>query len=86
MRVPNEALAAYQASADWSQFTRIVPFIGAGPGDVDGDGVINVQDVTSLMDMLLNGEQLPPYIDVDGDGEVNVKDITELIDLLLGAS
>ena len=85
LRVPNEALAAYQTSENWKQFTRIVPFIGAGPGDVDGDGVINVQDVTSLTDMLLNGEELPPYIDVDGDGEVNVKDITELIDLLVNA-
>lgn len=83
LRVPNEALAAYQAANYWKEFSRIVPFIGAGPGDVDGDGVINVQDVTGLIDMLLSGEELPPYVDVDGDGQVNIKDITDLIDLLL---
>ena len=82
--VPNESLAAYKAHEEWSRFSRIVPFIGAGPGDTNGDGEINIADVTGLIDQLLNGEELPDYIDVNGDGEVNISDVTTLIDMLLG--
>ena len=81
--VPNESLARYRADREWGRFSRIVPFIGAGPGDSNGDGVINVSDVTNLVDLLLSGEELPAYIDVNGDGNVNVSDVSVLIDQLL---
>ena len=61
-----------------------MPFVGAGPGDVNGDGNITVGDVTNLIDMLLMGEEeRPAYADVDGDGNVTIKDIATLIDMLL---
>ena len=82
--VPNESLEAYRAHVEWGKFTHIVPFVGAGPGDVDGDGQINIDDVTGLIDQLLFGEELPAYIDVDGDGAVDINDVTMLIDMLLG--
>ncbi len=81
--VPNESMAFYRADREWGRFSHIVPFVGAGPGDVDGDGVINVSDVTNLVDLLLSGEELPAYIDVNGDGNVNVSDVSVLIDQLL---
>ena len=84
--VPNESLQAYRAHEEWGRFTRIVPFIGAGPGDMDGNGAINVKDVTDLVDMLLGGEELPAYYDVDGNGEVNVNDVAILIDLLMNGN
>ena len=80
--VPNESLEAYRAHQEWGRFTRIVPFIGAGPGDMDGDGQINIGDVTGLIDMLLSGEELPAYCDLDGDGMVNIQDLAGLIDML----
>ena len=80
--VPNESLAAYQAHEEWGKFTHIVPFIGAGPGDVDGDGSINITDVTEIIDMILMGD-MPDYCDVDGDGMVSISDITALIDKIL---
>ena len=82
--VPFEALEAYRAHEEWGRFTHIVPFIGAGPGDVNGDYEINIADVTGLIDQLLSGGDIPAYCDVDGDGEVNIKDVTDLIDALLG--
>ena len=81
--VPAEGLEAYQAHEEWGRFIRIVPFIGAGPGDTNGDGAINIADVTSLIDQLLGGGELPAYIDVNGDGVVNITDVTTLIDQLL---
>ena len=82
--VPFEALEAYRAHEEWGRFTHMVPFIGAGPGDVNGDGQMNIADVTGLIDQLLGGGELPAYIDVNGDGMVNITDVTTLIDMLLG--
>ena len=84
LHIPLESQDAYAAHTYWSKFARIVPFIGVGPGDTNGDGEINIADVTGLIDVLLSGGELPAYFDVDGDGEVNIKDVTDLIDMLLG--
>ena len=84
--VPNESLEAYRAHEAWGRFSRIVPFIGAGPGDVNGDGSISVGDATYLIDQLLSGGELPAWMDVNGDGNVSIKDITDLIDILLGSN
>ena len=81
--VPAESLEAYQTHEEWGRFTHIVPFIGAGPGDINGDGSIAINDATNLIDMLLGGEELPAYADVNGDSEVTIKDVTDLIDMML---
>ena len=51
-------------------------------GDVNGDGSVNISDVTFLIDLLLSGTATPGA-DVNGDGSVNISDVTFLIDLLL---
>lgn len=54
------------------------------PGDVNGDGEVNITDVTSLIDMLLEGDvPVNAATDVNGDGEVNITDVTVLVDGLL---
>lgn len=58
-------------------------------GDVDGDGTVNISDVTSLIDYLLSGN--PDNIntlnaDVDQDGNINISDVTALIDYLLSGT
>ena len=83
--VPLESLESYQADADWGRFSRIVPFMGAGPGDVNGDGRLSISDVTGIIDQLLSSDELPAYCDVNGDGMVNITDVTALINLLLTA-
>ena len=57
-------------------------------GDVDGDGKVNVDDITALIDYLLTGQGTidPVAADVDPDGKVNIDDITALIDMLLGGA
>ncbi len=82
--VPNESLDAYRAHREWGKFTHIVPFIGAGPGDINGDGSIAIGDVSSVIDLLLDGGDLPAYCDVNGDGEVTIADVSALIDMPLG--
>ena len=55
-------------------------------GDVNGDGSINISDVTTVIDIILGGQvsdELRARADVNGDGSVNVSDITTLIDIIL---
>lgn len=59
---------------------------GNTPGDVNGDGSVSIADVTTLIDLLLNGGEMTELADVDTDGDVGIKDVTVLIDLLLAGS
>ena len=54
-------------------------------GDVNGDGKVNVSDVTALVNMILG--VIPKDFtrgDINGDGKINVSDVTALVNLILG--
>ena len=54
-------------------------------GDVNGDGKINVSDVTALVNMILGTiPKNEAVADINGDGKVNVSDVTALVNLILG--
>ena len=56
-------------------------------GDVNGDGKINVSDVTALVNMILGTiPKDPDRGDINGDGNVNVSDVTALVNIILGSS
>ena len=54
-------------------------------GDVNGDGKVDISDVTNLIDVILNGGESPGG-DVNGDGRVDISDVTRLIDVILNGS
>ena len=60
---------------------------GTSRGDVNEDGRINIDDVTSLIDHLLGSSYgvNESNADVDADGRVSIDDVTRLIDYLLGS-
>jgi hypothetical protein len=58
--------------------------VEGNPYDVDGDGQVNIADVTTLIDMLLQPEMIMQnQHDIDGSGQVNIADVTALIDHIL---
>ena len=61
------------------------PVHGYTAGDVNHDTVVNIKDVTDLIDMLLgsNDTACPICADVSCDGTLNIEDVTDLIDKLL---
>jgi len=55
-------------------------------GDVNGDGKLDITDVTALIDYILGGNPTPFVLaaaDVDGNGSIAIGDVTSLIDMLL---
>ena len=57
------------------------------PGDVNGDDVVNITDVTWMLDILLGivevTDDLTP--DVNGDGSVTIADLTFIIDQMVAS-
>ncbi|MDO4510637.1 MAG: choice-of-anchor J domain-containing protein [Bacteroidales bacterium] len=59
-------------------------FINGVKGDINGDGVLNVSDVTALVNYLLGEADYPEAVcDINGDGRVNISDVTALINIII---
>ena len=74
-------------SSQWSK-SRYVVLSGSchdyQAGDVNHDGALNIQDVTALINFLLNGGGVcETCADVDGDETIGITDVTTLISILL---
>lgn len=56
-------------------------------GDVDGNGIVSIDDVTELITLLLNSTEPanPAAADVYPDGRISIDDVVDLINLLLNA-
>lgn len=55
-------------------------------GDIDGDGIVGVGDVTELIDLLLlglAGNDMLAVADIDLDGNISIADVTSLIDRIV---
>ena len=48
--------------------------------DVDGDGIVSVSDVLTVLSSVLNGET---SVDINGDGEINLIDIIRILKLMV---
>ena len=76
----NWELFAYHLDLGW------IPYSGEMTmGDINGDGVVTIADVTALIDALLSGES-PVAGDVNSDTFVTIADVTALIDGLLSGT
>ena len=68
---------------DPHHFTVNITFIR---GDVNGDGDVNISDVTALIDLLLDSTVNIPAADCNQDGDVSISDVTALIDYVLSGT
>lgn len=109
--VPTGSKAAYQSAIGWKEFRNIVEIdsfdeaiahldeiYGHIPGDINGDGVVNIADANSVIEVIINGGgnghgRSPDYYgeihstfvygDINSDGVVNIGDINTVINLIL---
>jgi len=57
-------------------------------GDVNGDGLVDVEDINCLIDVILNyttGEEFEGRDDVNEDGDVDVEDINAVLNIMMNA-
>lgn len=53
------------------------------PGDINGDGIVNVSDVTELVNVILATAEKNDACDVNADGTITVSDVTALVNLII---
>ena len=84
--VPANAVELYRNAPVWEKFVNIQPIDPEMlPGDVNGDGEINIADINAVIDVILGGAT-NPSANVNNDGEVNIADVNAIIDIILGGS
>ena len=52
------------------------------PGDINGDGILDILDVVSLVNAVLGGEYIASG-DINGDGVLDVLDVVSLVNVIL---
>ena len=90
---PGGYLGVIDYQCEWSPTNKYTPegfiflrIVLPKRGDVNGDGVVNVTDVTALVNIILgnNTNYKTLNADVNLDGVVNVTDVTALVNIILG--
>ncbi len=84
--VPKGTVDTYKNANEWKTFFFISDDeTEPSSGDVNGDGKVNVSDVSVLISMILGTTTMDEgTADVNGDGKVNVSDVSALINIILG--
>ncbi len=85
---PGEALIIATIASEWVRPDTCRVTVIRPLGDVTADGLIDVEDVNSVINVILGKEELPVgdnfgYYDMNGDGLIDVLDVNSLINTLL---
>jgi len=80
-----ESTALYKVADQWMYFFYENDIL---LGDVNGDGVVDLTDVSLLIDYMLGGDVtiIKDNADMDQNGEIDLTDLSKLIDYILGSS
>ena len=79
----------YGTTGQGNMYNKAVVFaVESLIGDVNGDGQVNITDVTVLTNLLLSSAAEIsaadlPAADIDGNGTVNITDVTQLINIVM---
>ena len=52
-------------------------------GDVDGNGIVDISDLSFMIDLLLSHDEAPAAADCDLNNQFDISDVSALIDYLL---
>ncbi len=88
LTVPRGTKSAYQSTASWNKFTKIVEKEADNiiQGDANGDREVNVSDIVEVVNFIMNNASsifLKANADLNGDGEVNVTDIVMMVNVIM---
>ncbi|MBR5102856.1 MAG: hypothetical protein IK092_07000, partial [Muribaculaceae bacterium] len=83
-----KAIYGNNIESDWSNLVEVITpeeatFI---PGDVNNDGIVNINDITAIVAKVIGGNPQPFNInaaDIDGDNVIGVTDITLIVEMVM---
>ena len=75
------AISAFLPKATFGYVKEDAPAVVRG--DVNGDGAVDIADVTDLIDAMLNNTDTTEAADCNQDSAIDIADVTALIDYLL---
>lgn len=85
--VPMGSAELYRAHPFWSAFTNIEEEGLVLPGDVDGNGVVDIDDLNQIINKMINkpvGDSfIPEAADTNGDGMVDIDDVNYVINKIV---
>jgi hypothetical protein len=85
--VPKGTKADYLAADGWKDLNiKEEGETAELKGDANLDKKIDVRDMATILDAILNGttDALPAVADVNGDGKIDVRDMAALLNMILG--
>jgi hypothetical protein len=86
LHVPAGSIDAYKAASPWNDFKAIVAIEGGvepEKGDLNGDGVLDANDVATLVMVIARGDAFAVG-DLNGDGKVDIADVIVLVNIITG--
>lgn len=85
LHVPESSIENYRVTAPWSNFGKIVA-LGANPtGDANGNGEVEIGDVTSVLTLMATPEATgydKQAADANGNGEIEIGDVTTILTIM----
>ena len=75
-----ESLLEYPSSA--SQYISNIECVASVDGDINGDSLVNVQDIIFVINFILAGDY-DSVGDLNSDGSVNILDIVQIVNIIL---
>ena len=96
LHVPFSSVNLYKETAPWSSFKEIVALTDSDPkpdsiipGDTNGDGLVNVTDIVSTVNYIMENPSdnfNKDVADLNGDGIVNVTDIVQMVSIIMNGN
>ena len=76
----------YYLNNDGQNYRVIFKYGSSGSvmGDLNGDGIVDVTDVSLTIDIVLGKAEYNSAADMDNNGKVDVSDVSAIIDIVLG--
>lgn len=64
--------------------SNVVRLSTSTPGDLNGDGKVDIADVNAVINIMLGKGDMIPAADLNGDGKVDIADVNAVINIMLG--